>query len=130
MLVFPGAWRELMSVDENPVLAKTQALMSVLEGYSEFVMERVGESLGGEANVAELFDHARRSKSVGHKLIERLIGLQVKIDQYKLGYQFVSQVVLATDMELVNRVWERPMNMPTLTELGQPELWIARMLKD
>ncbi len=130
MFAVPGAWRELMSVDENPVLAKTQALMSVLEGYSEFVMERVGQNIGGEANVAELFDHARRTKSVGHKLMERLIGLQAKIDQYRLGYQFVSQVADATDISFVNRVWDGPKSLPTLTELEQPEFWIARMQKD
>lgn len=129
MLVFSGAWRELMSVDENPILAKTQALMSVLEGYSEFVMEKAGESLRGETNVAELFDHARRTKHIGHKLIEKLIGLNVKIEQYKLGYQFINHVALATDIEFVNRVWEGPKSLPTLTELQRPELWMGRMLK-
>lgn len=128
-LLVPGGWRDLMSVDENPVLAKTQAVMSVLEGYSEFVMERAGALVGGENNIAEMFDHARRSKNLANKLFERLIGLHVKIDQYQLGYQFISQATEAGGMALANRVWEGPRNLPTLTELRRPELWVARMLK-
>jgi coenzyme F420 biosynthesis associated uncharacterized protein len=123
-----GDMRELMSVEDNPVFAKTQALMSVIEGHSEFVMERVAATVGGERDIAALFEHARHTKSLSNKLFERLIGLQVKLDQYDLGYKFISQAA-AADIELVNRLWEGPENLPTITELGHPELWISRMLK-
>lgn len=128
-LLAPGSWRDVMSLDENPGLAKTQALMSVLEGYSEFVMGRVGARSNGEINIAEMFETARGSKPIANKLIERLIGLQVKTDQYRLGHRFIEQAAVSTDMELVNRLWEGPKNIPTLTELEAPELWIKRMLK-
>lgn len=130
-LLVPGGLSKIMSVDENPNLAKMQALMSVLEGYSEFVMERVAAARGeGSQNIAEMFDHARRTQRLGHKIIERVIGLQVKIDQYRLGYQFINEVASAADMALVNRVWEGPEKLPTLTELHRPALWISRMLKN
>lgn len=122
--------RRLISPAENPMMARAQALMSVLEGYSEYVMETAGtDIIGGGRGIAAVLDEARHSKSLPYQLIEKLIGLDVKMQQYRSGYLFVKQAVDAGGMDLANLVWRGPGNMPTLTELGRPELWIARMFK-
>lgn len=122
--------RWLMSPDENPILAKTQAIMSVLEGYSEYVMEKAGaDIIEDRAGIAMLMDHARANRNWMHKLIEKVIGLEIKMQQYRLGYTFIKNAVEVGGMNLANRVWEGPVAMPTLTELREPELWITRMLK-
>lgn len=125
-----GVYRQMMSPDENPVLAKIQSLMSVLEGYSEHVMEVTGSMLIEEAGaIGELIDHARKNRHWIHRIVEKAIRLEVKMEQYKLGNIFIKNAVDAGGMELANKVWEGPTNMPTLTELRQPELWVTRMLK-
>lgn len=122
--------RRLISPEENPLLAKAQALMSVLEGYSEYVMETAGLKLiDGISGIADRLDEARRTRSGPHRLIERLIGLEVKIEQYRSGYLFIKQAAELGGMSLANRVWQGPRSLPTLTELRQPELWMTRMLK-
>ena len=120
----------LMSPEENPILAKTQAIMSVLEGYSEYVMEKAGEEIiEDRAGIATLMDHARANRSWVHKLVEKAIGLEIKMQQYRHGYTFVKKAAEAGGMSLINRVWEGPEAMPTLTELRAPGFWISRMLK-
>jgi coenzyme F420 biosynthesis associated uncharacterized protein len=120
---------ELMRPEDSPTLAKIQAVMSVLEGYSEHVMaETADKVLPGTADIGSLLERARGNRSWPQSLIERLIGLDVKLEQYRLGRLFVKQAADAGGMELANEIW-RPGNLPTLTELQQPELWVARMRK-
>lgn len=130
-LMMKKSFRELISPNENPVLAKAQAIMSILEGYSEYVMAMAGDSIVDDStDIAELLDQARKSRHWMQELIEKLIGLEVKIQQYKMGFDFIQKAVNVGGMRLANMVWEGPRNIPTLTELHQPELWIARMLKE
>ena len=128
-IIFAKHLRRLISPEENPMMAKVQALMSVLEGYSEYVMETAGVDIIGGSGIAAVFDEARRSRSRPYQLIERLIGLDTKVQQYRSGYLFVKQAADAGGMSLANLVWEGPGNMPTLTELSRPDLWITRMFK-
>ncbi len=128
-LLFTKSMRQAISPDENPALAKAQSLMSILEGYSEYVMEEAGTRIieNGEG-IAELLDEARRSRSWAQRLLERFIGLEIKIEQYHAGYRFIRQAVEVGGLPLANMVWQGPSSMPTLTEIRQPSLWIARML--
>ncbi|HEB12997.1 MAG TPA: hypothetical protein ENI11_04925 [Actinobacteria bacterium] len=120
----------LMSPDENPVLAKTQAIMSVLEGYSEYVMAKAGaDIISDRQGIAMLMDHARANRNWIHKLVEKVIGLEIKMQQYRHGYAFIQNAADVGGMSLVNRVWEGPAAMPTLSELREPQLWITRMLR-
>ncbi|MDP1809340.1 MAG: zinc-dependent metalloprotease [Actinomycetota bacterium] len=129
-ILFAKHLRRLISPEENPMMAKAQALMSVLEGYSEYVMETAGvDIIGDSSDIAAVLDEARRSKSRPYQLIERLIGLDIKMRQYRSGYLFIKQAADAGGMSLANLVWRGPGNMPTLTELSRPDLWIARMFK-
>lgn len=130
-LIFSGAMRELISPEENPILAKAQALMSILEGYSEYVMGALGADLiEGSWDLTDRLDRARTQRSWFHQVIERLIGIQVKLEQYRLGRLFIERAADVGGIELVNHVWRDARHMPTLTEIRQPELWITRMLKE
>jgi uncharacterized protein (DUF2342 family) len=57
----------------------------------------------------------------------RLTGLDVKLEQYRLGERFADTVARREGMEGLNRVWERPENLPTLEEVRDPGLWLAKM---
>lgn len=128
-LLTTKSMRRLISPEENPLMAKAQALMSILEGYSEYVMEAVGADLIGGNDIADRLDHARKSRGRFHQIVEKTIGLEMKIQQYRAGYLFIKQVAQVGGMDLANLVWQSPICMPTLTEIRHPEIWMARMLK-
>jgi len=57
----------------------------------------------------------------------RLTGLDVKLEQYKLGEQFAEAVVQRQGMESLNRIWGTPENLPSLAEVRDPGLWMSRL---
>ncbi len=113
--------------EQRAILARLQAVMSVLEGYSNHVMDQVGMTLlPSYDQMKARFDRRRESKSAAEKLFQRLIGMSLKMEQYKIGQKFVDAVVEAEGIEFLNRVWESSTRMPTLDEIGNPSAWIDR----
>jgi putative hydrolase len=101
--------------------------MSVIEGYSDFVMDKIGkEMLATYDSLKYAFELRRRRKSGRERFFERATGLGMKMEQYVLGERFVSHVATSHGIEFVNRVWRDPSDMPTLDEVSHPQKWIAR----
>ena len=101
--------------------------MSVIEGYSDFVMDRIGkELLATYDRMKRAFDLRRRHKSGREQFFERATGLGMKMEQYVLGERFVSYVETSQGIDFVNRVWRSQSDIPTLDELTHPEKWIVR----
>jgi coenzyme F420 biosynthesis associated uncharacterized protein len=104
-----------------------QALMAVLEGYAEHVMDAVGaDVLEDLPALRASLDRRRRERSGFMRLLERLIGMDLKLRQYELGKRFCDGVAARGGIETLNRVWISPAAMPTLAELEDPAAWIAR----
>jgi coenzyme F420 biosynthesis associated uncharacterized protein len=114
--------------EQRAVLGRLQAMMSVLEGYSNHVMDQVGmKLLPGYETMKERFERRRESKSGAERLFQRLIGISLKLQQYKVGQAFVDAVVEQEGLAFLNRVWEKSENMPSLDEVNNPAIWIDRM---
>jgi coenzyme F420 biosynthesis associated uncharacterized protein len=118
----------MMSPEQRESFDRMQATMSVIEGYSDFVMHHVGKGL------VPHYDHLkqRMARSRAHRppfetAVFRLTGLDVKLEQYRLGEQFADAVVRRQGMVGLNRVWERPENLPSLQEVRDPGLWMSRL---
>ena len=118
----------MMSRPQRQAFDRMQASMSVIEGYSDYVMHHVGKSL------VPHYEHlrGRMARSRAHRppletAIFRIMGLDVKLEQYRLGERFAEAVARRQGMEGLNRLWERPDNLPTLEEVRDPGLWMARM---
>jgi coenzyme F420 biosynthesis associated uncharacterized protein len=113
--------------EQRRLLDRMQALMAVIEGYSEHVMDALGERmLPAYAGLREAMNRRRRSRSAPERVIQRLLGLDLKMRQYELGKQFCDSVVAEGGIETLNRVWDGPEALPTLRELGSPDAWLAR----
>ena len=70
-----------------------QAAMSVIEGYSEHVMDAIAaEVIPDHEKLREAMDRRRRSRSAPQRIIERLLGFDVKLRQYELGKKFADAV--------------------------------------
>jgi coenzyme F420 biosynthesis associated uncharacterized protein len=114
--------------EQRALLSRMQAAMAVVEGYSEHVMDAIGaESIPGHDRLREAMDARRRSRSAPEKLIERLLGLNMKMRQYELGKTFCDGVAEAGGIEALNRVWSSPEALPTEAELDRPADWLARV---
>jgi coenzyme F420 biosynthesis associated uncharacterized protein len=114
--------------EQRAILARLQGVMSVLEGYSNHVMDQVGkELLASYETMKERFELRRENKGAAEKLFQRLIGINLKLQQYKLGERFVNAVVEAEGLEFMNRVWESAERMPTMDEINNPAAWIGRI---
>ena len=104
-----------------------QALMAVLEGYAEHVMDAVGHDVLDDLPALRgALDRRRRERSGFLRVLERLIGMDLKLRQYEQGKRFCDAVVARGGIEALNRAWESPGAMPTLAELDDPVAWLAR----
>lgn len=125
-------WLELLMPEEQrAIFRRLQAVMSLLEGYSNHIMNRVGRDAMASFDLIHDRVEQRRSRtSFADKLFARLTGLSVKMEQYRLGEIFVNQIVDARGIEFMNRVWSSPGTLPSMEEIRSPELWIRRMELD
>ncbi len=109
------------------ILDRVQATMAVVEGHAEHVMDAVGEELLPTLpELREALDRRRREKPPAVKLLERLIGLELKMRQYEQGREFCDAVVERGGIEALNRVWTSPAALPTLDELADADAWLKR----
>ena len=109
-------------------VGRLQAVMSVLEGYSNLVMHRVGRDHIEEFDELEAAFHRRQTqRTLVERLVLGLTGISLKLRQYDLGERFAEALIAEGGYPLLNRVWEGPELMPTLAELRAPARWIARV---
>jgi coenzyme F420 biosynthesis associated uncharacterized protein len=127
------AFREggLAALVQNPeqraLMEEVQAAMSVIEGYSEHVMDAIAaEFIPDHEQLRAAMDKRRRSRSAPERIIERLLGFDVKLRQYEQGKRFADAVVAQAGMEGLNRVWSSPDALPSADELQHPRRWLRR----
>jgi len=113
--------------EQRALMEEIQAAMSVIEGYSEHVMDVIAaDVIPGHELLREAMDRRRRSRSAPQRIIERLLGFDVKLRQYELGKKFADAVVEQGGIEALNRVWSSPEALPSSDELQHPKSWLKR----
>ncbi len=118
----------VQSKEQRAVMERVQATMAVVEGYSEHVMDSLGEqAIPGRDALRAAMDKRRASRSAPALMIERLLGLDIKMRQYEQGKRFCDAVVVAAGIEVLDRVWEGPDSLPSTSELEHPADWVARV---
>jgi coenzyme F420 biosynthesis associated uncharacterized protein len=123
-----GLMALVQSPEQRQIMDRVQTTMSVIEGYSEHVMDAVGENvLPSYAGLRDSMERRRRSRSAPEKVLQRLLGFEMKMRQYEQGKQFCDGVVDRNGIAVLNRVWESPESLPTTAELLDPDAWAARI---
>jgi coenzyme F420 biosynthesis associated uncharacterized protein len=113
--------------EQRDLMGEMQSTMSVVEGYSEHVMDAMGAELFPDWRLLrEAMERRRRSRSAPERIIERLLGLNMKMRQYELGRRFCDAVAEREGIEGLNRVWSGPEAIPTPGELHRPADWVER----
>ncbi|MFF9569460.1 zinc-dependent metalloprotease [Streptomyces sp. NPDC014685] len=125
--------RSLVELVQTPsqreILGRLTAVMSLLEGHADYVMDGVGpEVVSSVGEIREKFQQ-RRARGAGRldQALRKLLGLDAKLRQYRDGERFVRAVVDEVGMDGFNRVWTSPNTLPTKAEIAKPADWVARV---
>ena len=105
-----------------------QRLTSVIEGYADFVLERIGRRLIPTFDqIHEAMQRHRVERGEAERFMEGLLGLKLERAHYDRGQAFCAGVVERGGTEGLNRLWDREEMLPTVSELEAPGLWLARI---
>jgi coenzyme F420 biosynthesis associated uncharacterized protein len=114
--------------EQKVVLDEISGLMSLLEGHGDVTMDRAGEGLIPSADRFSRALRQRRQSAAGlTKLLQQLIGLEAKINQYEQGERFIEAVEKVGGPALLDRAWQDPANLPSIAEIRDPDRWMARV---
>ncbi len=120
----------VQSPAQRRVFLRLTALMSLLEGHADYVMDAAGpEVVPALDTIRQRFEERRRNPSARDGLIRRLLGMDTKLRQYSDGRAFVAGVVDEVGMESFNQVWQSPQTLPLPEEIADPESWVRRVLR-
>ncbi|HEX6970456.1 MAG TPA: zinc-dependent metalloprotease [Micromonosporaceae bacterium] len=113
---------------QKAVLDRLIALMTLLEGHAEFVMDGVGpQVIPSVETIRAAFNRRRESGNAIERAIRRLLGIDIKLRQYAEGRRFVHGVVERVGMSGFNQVFSSPLTLPRLTEITDPDAWVTRV---
>lgn len=113
---------------QRQAISDITAVMSVLEGHADVVMDAVGPSvIPTVATIRAAFERKRADTSGPRGALARLLGIHDKLEQYRTGARFVNAVVRARGHTGLHPLWLAPANLPTEAELHHPDQWLSRV---
>jgi coenzyme F420 biosynthesis associated uncharacterized protein len=113
---------------QRALLDKLTAVMTLVEGHGDYVMDAVGPSVvPSVANIRDKFSHRRGSAGRVEQIVRRILGIDLKMKQYEQGSKFVAAVVQEAGMAGFNKVWTSPATLPTRAEIANPRAWLDRV---
>ena len=97
----------MMGPEQRALFRETQAVMSLLEGFSDYVMDEVGRDLVPDVERISARFHERRTKRTPfERSMLRLTGMDLKIEQYQKGEQFVRAIADRRGSAALARLWD------------------------
>ena len=118
-----------MGEEQRRLFRETQAVMSLLEGFSDYVMDEVGRDLVPDVErISQRFHERRTNRTPFERAILRITGMDLKLEQYRSGEAFVRAIADARGREALKHLWDGPASLPRDGEIAAPERWIARVL--
>ena len=119
--------RLTLGEDRWALVERMQAVMSLIEGHAEHTMDAIGaDVLPSLPRLRSAMNHRRAARGLPWRVLERLMGLELKLRQYEVGRRFCDAVVAEGGPEALACAWTGPEALPSTAELQAPELWLAR----
>jgi coenzyme F420 biosynthesis associated uncharacterized protein len=116
-----------ISGERRELFDRAQAFMALLEGYAEHVMDAVGAELLSDLDAMRgALQRRRRERSGFLRLLEKLLGMDLKLRQYEQGKAFCDAVVNLGGITALNRAWAGPEALPQPSEIEDALAWLAR----
>ena len=125
-----GSWIEgIQSPEQRAVFDRLMAMMTLLEGHADHVMDAVGPTVVPSVSAirASFTERRKRTKGPIDRLLRALLGMDMKLAQYVKGGAFVGAVVDQVGMPAFNAVWTSPDTLPTRAEIADPAAWVRRV---
>jgi coenzyme F420 biosynthesis associated uncharacterized protein len=120
--------RITLGEDRWQLVERMQATMSLIEGHAEHTMDAVGgDVLPSLPRLRVAMTRRRDSRGLPWRVLERLLGLELKMRQYEVGRRFCDAVVRGADTETLALAWRSPAELPTAAELAEPARWLKRV---
>lgn len=114
--------------EQREKLATLTAIMSLLEGHADVVMDDVGPAhIPSVAQIRAQFTERRKGAGALDKMLRRLLGLEAKMRQYKDGAAFVRGVQERIGVDGFNAIWTSPETLPKPLEITDPAAWVTRV---
>lgn len=118
----------IQTPEQRVIFDELTALMSILEGHADVVMDDVGPAVvPSVALIRERFTQRREQPGTLDSLARKALGMDAKLRQYSDGAAFVRHVVEQSGMAGFNAVWTSPVHLPTRVELHDPDAWLSRI---
>ena len=118
----------LASEEQRRKLDELQALMAVVEGHGNYVMDAAGrEVIPSFPRMRRAFERRREQTTLLQRIVNHAIGLEMKLRQYELGQQFCEAVVAREGQQALGQLWVSPETFPNLQELREPDRWLKRV---
>ena len=113
---------------QRRLIDKLTATMTLVEGYAEHVMDAVGDQLdAGYTDLRRALDRDRERRGLLDSIVSKVLGLEMKLAQYRRGKAFCDEVVRAHGIKTLNRAWSGPDALPRPDELDTPAEWVERV---
>jgi putative hydrolase len=116
----------VLDEEQRIKLGRIQAFMAAAEGYGDHVMQGLGRELLPSFDQIREAMRRYREGEAGDPVFERLLGIEMKREQYAQGAAFCGRVVELTDEATLAIMWDSAEAMPSLPEIEEPRLWLAR----
>jgi coenzyme F420 biosynthesis associated uncharacterized protein len=118
----------LLPEDQRRLIDRLTAIMTMVEGYAEHVMDAVGDQLDpGYTDLRRALDRDRERRGLLDSIVSKVLGLEMKLAQYRRGKAFADEVVRSHGIRTLNRAWSEPEALPAPEELDSPEEWVERV---
>ena len=118
----------IQTPEQRVIFDELTAVMSLLEGHADVVMDAVGPAvIPSVAVIRERFSVRREQPGALDVLARKAMGMDAKLRQYSDGAAFVRQVVDRVGMSGFNRVWTSPDHLPSRAEIHDPDQWLDRV---
>lgn len=113
---------------QRDLLPPFEALVAVVVGYVDHVMDQIGQQLiGSYDQVTEALRRRRVEADPSDRFVERLFGLELTQTTYDRGEAFVAGVIERSGPDGLDRLWASDRDLPTPADVDAPGLWLARI---
>lgn len=118
----------LAGPEQRQLFDRIGGLMSLLEGHGDVTMNRAGEDrVPSAGRFARALQQRRQQVGGVAKLVQRMLGLEAKLKQYRQGEVFIHYVEDHGGPDALEAAWRGPEWLPTLAEIRSPQDWLDRV---
>jgi putative hydrolase len=119
---------EMQSDEQRRLLVPFRAFLAALAGYTDFIIDKVGQRLvGSYPLINEAFRRRRLEDGPGQRVLGKLLGVELDQTTVDRGHAFINGVLERAGEEGLSRLWSSAATLPTPPEVDAPGLWLARI---